>query len=544
MIAMPRTIKESYLLRWYAALAFIETTCALVAMALIPSDAKNAWIFGYSRERAVLLFLGSIFALVIAWFAVKIWRDSTGAGARFSLGLKNTLWSGRVILVSGGMIVLGAFVAFAALDYFSHNLWQAYLIRLIPYAILGVVLGIQTWCFLYFFSGEAFVRGGKNASVPLAILLIGLVTAGRLALLAPEYDRLNLEPDVQSYRVIANEMAHMYDTGVREPVWIWIVKIATIIAGDQDATFRYLGIALFLLSGVLLYHLVVGIFRDPYLALITAAIFLWNNFLIKMALGGLRDNLFMLAVIGFVFLLFSKQPNWTDYTRIIGITFFFVLAVGTRLTSFISLSLILIYGVTRSKMSISYLLAPFFVASLVIVPYLVYSHQEYGDPLYSSNIHAVWWRNYEFGVLMDGCDGCPTEEEFLLDSYAGEPTTVWDYVFGMHTIKELVSGGLKGFHALYLSPSATFSSTLCVRNQNCDIVFGFSLYILGATVLLFNQERYLLLIPLIVTNLLLYFVGEMPYRLFTPNTPFISLFTANGILFVVRAFRAHSRKIF
>ena len=248
----------------------------------------------------------------------------------------------------------------------------------------------------------------------------------------------------------------------------------------------------------------------------------------------------MFAVVGMSYFVFSKNARISEKSRIIGLTIFFLLAGGTKISSLLPLGLVLVYAFLRNKLRLTFLLPIGILILVVISPYLVYSQLEFSDPMYSTNIHATWWRNYEFVILKGtGCNGCPTLEEFSINPYSGETVTSFEYIFGMHSIQDLLNSMFEGFRTLYFSSSPLFDSLLGVDELG---VIWFCLYLIGAILLIIGEERMILVLPLLVTSLLIFMVQIVPQRYFIHNAPFLILIAATGFVQVTRWIEALVKK--
>src|SRR5919199_454892 len=73
---------------------------------------------------------------------------------------------------------------------------------------------------------------------------------------------------------------------------------------------------------------------------------------------------------------------------------------------------------------------------LVLAPYLWVHWRAYGDPLYSSNLQARAFRNYEFHDQ----PGFPTTADMDRDQFlAGPPISWFGYYVGLHSVPDLVT---------------------------------------------------------------------------------------------------------
>ena len=96
------------------------------------------------------------------------------------------------------------------------------------------------------------------------------------------------------------------------------------------------------------------------------------------------------------------------------------------------------------------------LAAMIFSPHLYGLYKVHGDSSWPSYGYARWNANFEFPDRI-GTQGFPSAEEFAKDPYAGPPVTYGDYLFGLHSISQLVWGQLKGWteSTLYMSVSAS-----------------------------------------------------------------------------------------
>lgn len=348
-------------------------------------------------------------------------------------------------------------------------------------------------------------------------------------------------PDALSYLEIAEGMSHPYDTCHREPLWIWMVKASQVLSGGERDWIRLAGVGVFVLAAVVLYHLMRRITGKPLYGLLAFLAFASNqgrgdlpsgDNIIAFAYKGLRDSSVLFAILSFFFFLFtlrdSRRPGWSAA----GLAVTAAAIVGTRLPMFTPVVVLLLVGVVAGLIHWRHLAISVVAMVVFMGPYLAYSSAKYGDPLYSANIHAVWWRNHEFVRMTDqGCVGCPTREELAGDSYAGSPTTVVKWIFGMHSLSHVVAQTATGFGRLFLEPNGSrFYYLSGTRGLG-----WWSLFLLGSFLTLMSRYRYALLFPFIMVNFLAFTVElEMPDRLFSPIAPFYSAMLAVGAGFIVQ----------
>jgi len=158
--------------------------------------------------------------------------------------------------------------------------------------------------------------------------------------------------------------------------------------------------------------------------------------------------------------------------------------------------------------------------AIFLAPYLIYSEIHYGDPMYSANIRAVWWRNFEFVRIKEvGCPGCPLRQELSTNSYAGSYTTNFQYIFRMHSLQEVIKNTVSGYMDLFLEHTSLFK----LQIGKSSAVF-YWLFLLGVVTLLISQYREVLLFPLLTINLLAFLIPlRIDPRLVAHVAPFTAL---------------------
>jgi len=157
-------------LRNYFLILFIESFVSMVPLFIIPTDPKNAWLFGYSLKRIIMIggtFLLSSFTF---WFAFNSRRSSY-----FVKNIRNNLrnWLNNrdflffSIFLTIVIIIVSLYFIFRLIFIQDPSL-RAPLIRLSSLLFFGIVFGFQT---LVLFSFEKriwikFWQGWKNEGIP------------------------------------------------------------------------------------------------------------------------------------------------------------------------------------------------------------------------------------------------------------------------------------------------------------------------------------------------------------------------------------------
>ena len=349
-----------------------------------------------------------------------------------------------------------------------------------------------------------------------------------------------LQPDVQTYVLIAKNMSHPWDTVPRESFSIWVTKLALIMFNDENWGMRVVGTSFFLATSFLIFLIGRNAFDNFWAGVIGQTMFLSNAIVFSVGLSATRDGYFTFAIAGFVLCLFSKDKYVTARWRLIGLCVFFGIIVGVRLTAAVPTLFILMLYVFINRRPIDFLWVPIVVGLVVTVPFLAESQLKTGDMMYSSNIHAKWWRNYEFVVLKKtGCKGCPTLEEINKSTYAGENLTLNYYMFGLHDYRELIKETADGMRKIFFFPSQIWEELAISSRWSNKFIQKrefFILYLIGFVIVLFNAQWLLPASFFFWINFLAYTVHiQMPFRLFSYVAVFHSLLLGLGIAWAVKA---------
>lgn len=303
-----------------------------------------------------------------------------------------------------------------------------------------------------------------------------------------------LYPDTETASLLASRLGSMYEASSREPLWIWLTKLSQWVFGVGPLASRAFSVAV---STVLL--VVIYLFLRHYtgrwsLAFLTTTLLAAHPYLLESSCQGHRTELILVTLFACFF--FVLVPTLSDRQRTIGLAISVPLACLTQMGALAVVGAALGYGVLRGRLRLASVFAAALSVALLVGPFLLQCSRKYRDPFYCLNIHAVFYRNYEFvRILRVGCPGCPDEKSLAKNSYAGEPVTMFQYIFGMHSMKEVVIRSGLGYAQVFGGKTdlgvLLGTGLLPVR----------MLYLFGALVLMLTPWRELLLIPVVVLNL-------------------------------------------
>ncbi len=334
-----------------------------------------------------------------------------------------------------------------------------------------------------------------------------------------------LDPDAIGYMTIAREGCGLFNTAcgiapyIREPLFIWFIKAAFLFAPAEDATLRLLTVLLSLLVIPATYYAGRRMFgRAAGLGAAFACAV--NPYFIFMSTRGLRMELYILCVLAFLVSLDFLQGKQRWGGIWVGI------AAGicalARLTSLsFTIPLTLYFGLRRKSHPVAVVTA-LIVPFIFIAPHFYFNYRQTEDALFSSNIHARFYRNREFA----GKPGFPSVEEVHNDPYCGEPITTAGYIFGLHTFPQVVKITMRGLYLIFLRGYVTGGLFGGSR-----IIFLF--YLFGLCITLFSRRWEWVLVAVVLEAPSAFLAGmHLDWRLALHTAPLIYLFLMNGLIFI------------
>jgi hypothetical protein len=339
-----------------------------------------------------------------------------------------------------------------------------------------------------------------------------------------------LDPDALGYMQIAGSLASPYETQLREPLWIWVVRLWLGAAGWDAPAMRLLTVCCSMLVVWLAYKLFTDYTDKPLLGLCVAWLLADNDYLIQLSVRGLREEAYMAALLGVIYVVFVRHRTLSLGWQAIGLAVAGASAQLLRFTSSaILIPLVLLWGWRAGIRRWRYPLCVLLAIGAVSVPHMVHNYRAFGDPLYSINIHFSWFRNYEVVVQRGGsCDGCPTREEFAANPYAGPPITARQYVFGLHSWRELIEDTLEGYRRMYLAPTDLF-----LAQSGTASAVGYGLFLIGLVAMLMGPHREMVFVVPLLANLLPFvMLRDADIRLAVHTAPFVTFILVYGAYWV------------
>ena len=391
----------------------------------------------------------------------------------------------------------------------------------IPYFVL---VGILAWLERNGRAADSRWLGART----FAILGIVVWAVSRRVIGLAKVLDAKLDPDVMSYMQIAAKMRSLYDTDHREPLWIWATRSWLDVAGWGAYEMRLLS----LLCSLGLILAAYKFFSDYTGQWMVGAGVAWllsvNPYLVQLSVRGLREELFAIAILGVAYLVFVRPPAVPLYAQAAGLALGGAVMQLLRFSSYPILLVLLAYwGWRQAPGRRRVVLLPLAFIVAVSIPHMVHNVKLYGDPMYSVNIHFSWFRNYEFVVRKgQSCEGCPDREQFFVTPYAGPRVTAMEYVFGLHTVGEVVRDTFEGYRRMYLARTEWFRV-----QSSTDSDLGYALYVVGLGALLMGPRREVLFLVLVLANVLPFIMLQNAHsdiRLAVGTIPFATFIVVYG----------------
>lgn len=338
-----------------------------------------------------------------------------------------------------------------------------------------------------------------------------------------------LDPDARGYYTIATTSPGLFQTAcdippyVREPFFIWAIKVFFLFTPNTETSLRFFTLLLSLgaLVGGAYFGRALG---NAFVGLVVAFLMAVNSNLIFMSVRGLRLELYILVILAFAACLMFLRPKTLRGFSLLGIATGILYLSRVTSLGFAVLLLPLVGIIRRWKaMHIVFVLG---IGFLLLTPHLVfnYSYNSLGDPFFSGNIHARFYRNIEF----QGQEGFPSVEAVRANPYTGPPISTFHYLFGLNSIPQVVQTSLRGF-------VRTFFTAYAKGILLDDNVVLFALYLVGLVSLVLAPTRMLLLIMFFVEMPTLFLAGKaVDWRLVAHIAPFVYCCVGMGLHMVAR----------
>ena len=263
----------------------------------------------------------------------------------------------------------------------------------------------------------------------------------------------SLDPDAQGYKLYADKLVPFTDTGfysaqfsMREPFFLLVAKGFFQIFGSSDTHLRLLSLFLSLLVIYLVYRIAREVFGQSWGLLAAPGIAL-NIPLIVESGRGLRLELEMALILLFCYIGFIIK-GIGHFPRFIFLGVIGGLIVLTRSAYLPGMGLLAIAVAAYHRKGIKGVTLASFISIFIMVilfaPHQYSIYRRHGDLFWDTNTHARWFANMEFA----GQPGFPSREEIERNAYTGPRLTYGEYLFKLHTPREVIAGTFRGLYKI------------------------------------------------------------------------------------------------
>lgn len=341
------------------------------------------------------------------------------------------------------------------------------------------------------------LKGWSHARVALLVGAVNVLiafAAHRLFWRALKLQDVPLWPDCANYWSAAASMHHPWDLQTYvEPPWLWAIQVLQLFPGAEPGWLRVLGAAAYAAATGLLFVTLRRLSGSLWLGLLGAAFMVLDRSMTGMAVEGPRDvgALFFAALWAWGSLGGKRVAHALGFAGLVGSRFTFLAP---------TLVIELLLGLTLKgdkKPRLQGVFMGLVLAAGIIAPTMAVHAKRFGDPFYSVNVPAIWWRNHEFvNVRGTGCDGCPTREVIQREGLvSGGKITPGQWLFGMHSLREIATQTASGFGSI-------FFGSLFYALTSLKGAFQAAVFLVGLVILGISPYRALLLLPFLWVNFL------------------------------------------
>jgi hypothetical protein len=281
--------------------------------------------------------------------------------------------------------------------------------------------------------------------------LLGILTIGFLGryLNFLRVVHARLEPDAESFRILAERLVPFTGTGfysgsfdIREPFFLLVAKGAFALLGTGAVQLRLVSLGASMVAIGLSWRLGRHLLGERWAWLPAAGMALSVPMIVESG-RGLRLEMELVLLLLFADLAFA-EPRLRPPLRFAlagALGGALVLTRSTHLPGLVVLGVLAARRWERDRWR-RVGMAGLGLAILVglYAPHAAALYRARGDPFFDQAQHARWFANVEFA----GQPGFPTREEVARDAYTGPRITFWEYLFRLHTLREVAVGYLRG----------------------------------------------------------------------------------------------------
>jgi hypothetical protein len=332
--------------------------------------------------------------------------------------------------------------------------------------------------FLLVFSfGLSLVVVAPRWAVALSTVLILALAASLRYEAAVNLFHSVLDPDAVMYGHYAGRMRLFSETGFfsarfseREPGYVFVAHVYRAVFGESSFVFRLLTVMLSTLAVWAVLRVARALWGDVAGQFAGLAMAL-NIPLIREAPRALRLELEIVLCMVFLGLAFARtwRARWPLETLLVAAAgAALVVTRSTYVPIVLALGTYAVFRRAGFRAAIGGALIMLAVVAAGVVPHRYSMYKLTGDPYNDTAGYARWNANHEFA----GRPGFPTHAQLEVSGYIGPRITYKEYMFGMHTPRELMEGTLRGYWKLYRRMEV---SPFGVTNENirtwANIVF-------------------------------------------------------------------------
>jgi len=421
----------------------------------------------YLRSRSVVIPPTSVTFVVLRFDAANTTdeRALVLQGVRVRAGVEPNVLPRLAGILYGLSLALLAFLVFTEAGITGRRAqWAGIaagavgtLMPSAPLAFAAIFVGGAVWLRI-----KKLEFRWKMLEVPALLLILAIGLQFREAKLR-EYEHSPIVDDAAGYHEFAHKMKPFtwqegfYAPRYREPMFPLALKLFFAVFADSDLHHRLVSVYFGVIAIALVWWLGREAFH-PFCGLAAALVMATDRYLIFRSMYGYRLELRTALMVLFIYGLFvcrRGRPGWRF--ALAGIAG--ALLALTELSTFPAVTFFLAWHVVANRKEWKPAITAVVAAVIVLAPFFIRQTAEHGDPFRPLSKHATWYRNVEAQMNV-GEPGYPTEEEIhKYVGYEGPPITLFEYLFGTHTLGQLATGATKGY-ARYLSGEPFFRTWL------------------------------------------------------------------------------------
>ncbi len=345
-------------------------------------------------------------------------------------------------------------------------------------------------------SERRFETIARAAFIPAAVAVVLVGVDLRWAEMM-EVRLLQLLPDAVGYKSYADLlpadaarlglppwlMFYIRAFGVREPLWIFLVRWTFDLLGSSVFHLRFLSAGLSV--AVVATTIAFAAARLGWLTGLLAGLLLAvNPAHITNSVLGLREELGTLLFLAVIALLCHRAPGaqWS-WPVLAGIAAAAIVLTRSEVQLHL-LVMLAVGGRWVAQWSWRGIVVSWIVMIALVIPMYGGFYYRTGNPFFPANYGATVNRNLEFRERVGKDPGFPTEEEYQRDGWAAGPMiTPMEYFFGYHSVPEFAVISLRGYEHI-------FTRVLLAHDQRL-----LWLFVLGIGLLLASRRW---IIPLVI----------------------------------------------